>query len=116
PLPAPLSIGDNDLELRIDRPAPGRDETVTIHVPVAYRVRADLSTLTASPPVVTVRVEALPGTEVAIEGQPVALDASGKGAHAIDVSAEVEGPSDDVKANDRKIAFTIVPRDDRAKE
>ena len=107
PLPAPLSIGDNDLEMTIDRPPPGRDETVKVHVPVAYRVKADLSTLTVAPAAITVRVEAIAGTEVTVDGKPVALDASGKGWHAIDVSSEVEGSSDDQKAIDKKIPFTI---------
>lgn len=107
PLPAPLSIGDNDLEMTIDRPPPGRDETVKVHVPVAYRVKADLSTLTVAPAAITVRVEALAGTEVTVDGKPVALDASGKGWHAIDVSSEVEGPSDDQKTIDKKVPFTI---------
>lgn len=107
PLPAPLSIGDNDLEMQIDRPGSGRDEVVKVHVPVAYRVKADLSTLTASPPVITVRVEALADTEVSVDDKPVQLDASGKGSAAIDVSAEVEGPSDDQKSIDKKIPFSI---------
>jgi len=107
PLPAPLSIGDNDLEMTIDRPPPGRDETVKVHVPVAYRVKADLSSLTVAPAAITVRVEALAGTEVTVDGKPVVLDASGKGWHAIDVSSEVEGPSDDQKTIDKQIPFTI---------
>lgn len=116
PLPAPLSIGDNDLEMTIDRPPPGRDETVKVHVPVAYRVKADLSTLATTPAVITVRVEALPGTAVTIDGAPVTLDDAGKGAHAIDVSREIEGPSDDQKAIEKKIAFTIRPKDASAPE
>ncbi len=107
PLPAPLSIGDNDLEMKIDRPASGRDETVKVHVPVAYRVKADLATLTTAPAAITVRIEALPGTEVTVDGKPVALDDSGKGAQTIDVTSEVEGPSDEQKAIDKKIPFTI---------
>jgi hypothetical protein len=107
PLPAPLSIGDNDLEMKIDRPPPGRDETVKVHVPVAYRVKADLSTLAVSPAAITVRVEALAGTEVTVDGKPIALDGSGKGSATIDVAAEVEGPSDESKTIDRKIPFAI---------
>lgn len=116
PLPAPLSIGDNDLEMKIDRPPPGRDETVKVHVPVAYRVKADLSTLTTAPAAITVRVEALPGTEVTVDGRPLALDATGKGSQAIDVATEVEGPSDEQKAIDKKIPFTIKPKDAAAAE
>src|SRR5262249_50799844 len=105
PLPAPLSIGDNDLEMRIERPPPGRGETVKIHVPAAYRVKAALSTLTAAPPAITVRVEAATGTEVVVDGKRVTLDTTGKASPTIDVTAEVEGPSDDLKTIDRKIPF-----------
>ncbi len=111
PLPAPLSIGDNTLTVAIDRPATGRDEEVKIHVPVAYRVRADLTTLSASPPAITVRVEAVPGTDVRVEGKPLALDAEGKGAYALDVTQDVEGPSDETKTIERKIPFSITPKD-----
>ncbi len=110
PLPAPLSIGDNDLEMKIDRPPPGRDETVKVHVPVAYRVKADLSTLTTAPAAITVRVEALAGTEVTVDGKPVALDGAGKGSQTIDVNGDVEGPSDEQKAIDKQIPFTIKPK------
>jgi hypothetical protein len=106
-LPAPLSIGDNVLTLGIDRPPPGRDENVKIHVPVAYRMKVDLSTLTESPPVITVRVEASAGTEVTVDGTRLTLDAAGKAAPTIDVRADVEGESDDTKTIDRKIPFTI---------
>ena len=116
PLPAPLSIGENDLEMKIDRPPPGRDETVKVHVPVAYRVKADLATLTTAPAAITVRVEALPGTEVTVDEKPVELDASGKGSQTIDVTSEVEGPSDEQKAIDKKIPFTIKPKGAAAPE
>jgi hypothetical protein len=107
PLPAPLSVGDNDLDMKIERPAPGRTETVKVHVPVAYRVKADLSTLTAVPPTVTVRVEAGPGAEVTVDGKPVSLDATGKASPTIDVTKDVEGPSDEAKTIDLKIPFSV---------
>lgn len=110
PLPAPLSIGDNDLEVKIDRPGSGRDESVTVHVPVAYRVRADMATLSAKPPAITVRVEAMPGSEVSVEGTPVPLDATGRGAYPIDLAKDVEGTSDESKTIEKKIAFSITPK------
>jgi hypothetical protein len=116
PLPAPLTIGDNDLEMKIDRPAAGRDETVKIHVPVAYRVKADLAALTTGSPSIIVRVEASAGTEVTVDGKAVSLDSGGKGSQAIDVTPEVEGPSDDQKSIDKKIAFSIKPKGAAAPE
>jgi hypothetical protein len=109
PLPAPLSIGDNDLAVKIDRPGAGRDEEVKVHVPVAYRVRADLSTLSARPPAITVRVEATPGSTATVNDQPIPLDASGRGSYAVDLSKETEG-SGEAKPLERKIAFAITPK------
>lgn len=109
PLPAPLSIGDNDLGVKIDRPAGGRSETVKVHVPVAYRVRADLSTLSAKPPAITVRIEATPGSTVTVEDKPVTLDATGRGSYAIDLSKETEGEGE-AKSFERKIPFAITAK------
>lgn len=94
PLAAPLHVGDNALSLVIDRPGMGRDETVKLVVPVAYRVRADVTTMTSDHPSITIRVEAPPGSDVRVDDKPVALDASGAGAYAIDESAATEGPAD----------------------
>ncbi|HSO37184.1 MAG TPA: hypothetical protein VLT33_31880, partial [Labilithrix sp.] len=109
PLPAPLSIGDNNLAVKIDRPGAGRDEEVKVHVPVAYRVRADLATLSARPPAITVRVEASLGSEVTVDDKPVTLDATGRGSYAIDLSKETEGTGE-AKTFERKIPFVITPK------
>jgi hypothetical protein len=109
-LPAPLAIGDNELTLHLDRPGAGRDEDVKIHVPVAYRVRADLTTLSARPPAITVRVEATPGSAATVEGKPLALDANGRAAYAIDLTKDTEGPADETRTFDRKIPFSITPK------
>ena len=109
PLPAPLSIGDNNLAVKIDRPGAGRDEDVKVHVPVAYRVRADLATLSAKPPAITVRVEAVIGSEVKVDDKPVPLDATGRGTYAIDLSRETEGTGE-AKTFERKIPFVITPK------
>lgn len=110
PLPAPLTVGENKLVVRLDRPGAGRDEDITMHVPVAYRVRADLTTLTATPPVITVRVDAAPDSTVTVDQKPLTLDASGKGTYAVDVSSEVLGPRDEAVALERKIPFTVTPK------
>ena len=109
PLPAPLSIGDNNLAVNIDRPGAGRDEEVKVHVPVAYRVRADLATLNARPPAITVRVEAVAGSEVKVDDKPVVLDATGRAAYPIDLSKETEGTGE-AKTFERKIPFVIIPK------
>ena len=109
PLPAPLSIGDNTLGVKIDRPGAGRDEEVKVHVPVAYRVRADLATLSAKPSVITVRVEAVPGSDVKVEEHPVTLDDTGRGAYVIDLGKVNEGTGE-ASTFERKIPFVITPK------
>jgi hypothetical protein len=109
-LPAPLRVGDNALTLHIARPGVGREEDQKLVVPIAYRVRADLSTLSAKPAAITVRVDATPGSTVTVDNKPVALDAEGRGAVALDVSSELEGPSIETKIIERKVPYTITPK------
>ncbi len=103
----PLKVGDNPIEIHLDRPGIGRDEKVKAVVPIAYRVRADLSDISAEPPAITVRVETLPGTTVLIDGKPVALDASGKGAHAIDITAETEGSTEESRVIEKTVPYEV---------
>ncbi len=109
-LPQPLKVGQNPLVLKIDRPGAGRDEDAKIEVPVAFRLRADLSTLSATPPTITVRVEAQPGSDVRIADKPIALDAKGEAALAVDVGPDTMGPSDETKRIDRTIDYAITPK------
>lgn len=109
-LPAPLAVGDNNVKLHIDRPGVGRDEDQSLVVPVAYRVRADLSTLAAKPPTITIRVDATPGSDVTLDDKPIALDAQGRAAYPIDVSAETEGPSVETRVLERKVSYSVTPK------
>jgi hypothetical protein len=109
-----LKVGNNPLTIHIDRPNLGRDESVQVVVPVAFRIRADLADLGAARPAITVRVEALAGTDVRIDGKPVALDANGEGAYAIDISSETEGTADETRLIDRLIPYVVTPRSGEA--
>ena len=102
PLAKPLNVGENDLTVTLDRPGSGRDESVKLAVPVAFRIRADLSDINAKTPVIAVRVSAAPGSDVTVDKKPLALDATGNGSYVIDVSADTEGPTEDVRLIDRK--------------
>ncbi len=114
PLVNPLKVGDNSLKLHLDRPNLGRDETVTLVVPVLYRVRADLSEIGAAHPAINVRVEALPGSDVQVDGKPVALDANGNGAYALDVAGDTEGPADEKRTIDRTVPYVVTPKGGQA--
>jgi hypothetical protein len=115
-LKTPLKVGDNPFTIEIDRPSTGRDETIKAIVPVAYRVRADLPDIASDPPVITVRVEALPGTDVRVDGKPVALDVRGTGTFAIDISSETDGPSDEGKVIEKTIPYEVVPKNGKAEK
>jgi hypothetical protein len=109
-LAAPLKVGDNAITLHLERPGRSRDEEVTAVVPIAYRVKADLTGLAGAHPTIVVRVEATPGTDVRVEDKPVTLDANGQGSYAIDVASLAAGWSDEVRLIDRSIPYTIVPK------
>lgn len=107
PLAKPLEVGENDLLLKVDRPGAGRDEEVKLPVPLGFYVRADLANIAAKPPSITVRVAAAPGSTVTVDGKPLALDASGKGAYALDVTADTEGAAEDIRVIDKKIPYAV---------
>jgi hypothetical protein len=109
-LPEPLRVGENTLPLVIDRPGMGRDETVKLVVPVAYRVRADVSTMESARPSITIRVEARPGTDVRVDGKPVSLDGSGTGSYAVDESAAAEGAADESRVVSVDVPYVVTPK------
>ena len=105
----PLAVGDNPLSIRLTRPRMGRNEDVKVVVPIAFRIKADLASLSDVHPTVVVRVEAVAGSVVKIDGKPVTLDATGKGSYAVDVTAQTSGWSDDLRLIDQAIPYSIVP-------
>ncbi len=107
PLTHPLVVGENRFEISIDRPGNGRDETVQVVMPVAYRIKPDLSALQQPTPLIRVDVQAKPGTTVLIDGQPVAIGSDGKGSYTVDVSAQCEGPSAEVKAIEKSLPYEV---------
>lgn len=110
-LPAPLAIGDTALRVSIDRPGSGRDESVTLPVRVAYRVRPELGTLDGDRPSIQIVVDAMAGSRVTLDGEEVALR-DGRAAKNIDVSKDIFGTSADAAAQlSRKVSFTVTPPD-----
>jgi hypothetical protein len=109
-LPRPLAVGDNRFQVKIDRPGSGRDESVELSMPVAFRVRPDLTGLTGSPPTFHVEVEAMPETSILVDGVAVQVDAGGKARYPVDVSEACSGPNAEVTTIDRKLSYTIQPK------
>jgi hypothetical protein len=106
-VPAPLRVGDNQVEVVVDRPGTGRDETLRLTVPIAYRIKPDLGPLQSAAPAIHILVEALPGSTATVLGTQVPLGPDGKGTHILDLRAELSGPSGQPKQIDREVAYTI---------
>jgi hypothetical protein len=87
----------------------GRDEIVRLVVPVAYRVSADVTTMSAPHPSITIRVEAMRGAQVQVDGKPLALDANGAGAYAVDETAATEGPADESRVVSVDVPYVVEP-------
>ncbi len=107
PLAQSLHVGQNALSLHVDRPGMGRDEVVALSVPVAYRVRADVSAMNGPHPSILIHVEALAGSEVRVADKAVTLDASGAGTYAIDEGAATEGPADESRVVSLDVPYTV---------
>jgi hypothetical protein len=110
PLVAPLALGENRLKIAVDRPASGRDETVEVDVKVGYRLRPDLAMLNSDKPTLHIAIEALAGTEITLGGQVVKIE-DGSKAHAIDVSADCTGSSDEPATLKRSVPYVVKSRD-----
>jgi hypothetical protein len=100
-------VGENNLALAVDRPEGGRDETVTLVVPVAYRFNPDLSALQDPTPAVRVDVEALAGSVVTVQGKPLALDGAGRGSVKVEVQGELLALGSEQKVFRKEILYTI---------
>jgi hypothetical protein len=111
-----LRVGDNPLALSIDRPGMGRDEVLKLVVPVAYRVVADVAPMSGAHPSIVVRVQAIPGSEVTLDGKRLPLDGEGNGAYAIDESAATDGPADESRVLSADIPYEVVPKGGGAPE
>ena len=81
-----LHVGDNVVAIDVVFPD-GSTESHSVTLTVEYRVRADLTTLSATPPAITVVVDALPTSTVVLDATPLALDAAGHGVRAYPIAA-----------------------------
>jgi hypothetical protein len=109
-LAEPLRVGDNELVLQITRAGLGRNETLKMVVPVAFRVHADVSTMSAVHPSITIRAEATPGSDVKIDGKPVPLDANGVGSYAVDETTATEGAADESRTISADVPYVVTPK------
>lgn len=107
PLARALAVGDNRFSVQINRPGGGRDESVGLVMPIAYRVRPNLALLQEGKPSFSIDVEAAPGASITIDGAGVVLGADGKGSVTVDVAAECAGANAENKAIERTFAYVV---------
>lgn len=106
PMPKPLNLGLNDIEIEIQRTGFGRNERMGLQFPIDYRLAWDLSQLEAIPPTLRVVVEAALGVTVSLDGQPVPL-ADNKGLHPVPIAADLIGPSTSEQWLEKSVSVAI---------
>jgi hypothetical protein len=107
-LASPLKVGENLFSVAVDRPANGRDETVSLIVQIGYRIRPDLSALDSDKPQLRIAIEGAPQASMTIDGKPLTLGNDGKGIYDIDVTSECTGLADEPKSIERAIPYSVV--------
>jgi hypothetical protein len=105
--PEPLPLGSNTLAFRIERPGSRPQSVTTTLPPLEYRVRPDTSTLSGDEPRLSLRIEALPGSQVKIGREPVSLDERGLGVGKLDISEKLRGPKGEVESFEQAVDYAI---------
>jgi hypothetical protein len=106
PLPRPLNLGFNDIEIEIERTGFGRNERMRLEFPIDYRLAWDLAGLAQTPPVLGISVEAALGVTVSLDGQLVRL-IDNKGLHPVSIATDLMGPSATEQWLEKSVAVAI---------
>ncbi|HEU4583248.1 MAG TPA: hypothetical protein VFS67_33550 [Polyangiaceae bacterium] len=106
---APLALGENKLQLAMQKPGEGPQQVELRLPPVEYRIHPDTSTLVGDQPRLRLDLEALPGTQVQLGKDLVPIDAQGHGVQEIDVSGQLLGQSTDIATFEEAVPYVITP-------
>lgn len=87
-----LQVGDNEIVVDVITPD-GATEQQSVVLSLDYRVRPDLTGLEADPPVLAIVVNALPGSTVMVDDEPLLIDATGHGRKEVPLGTGHEGPA-----------------------
>lgn len=104
----PIKVGENALSISLTTKG-GSPSSVSLSVPLDFRVRGDLGGLDADKPELRVLVNALPGSLVQVDGQSVPLSADGQASYGVDVSRDLTGPEPTVQRLVRKLSYAVTP-------
>jgi hypothetical protein len=99
-----LKVGDNSVLVNLDRPGFGRDEDVTLQIPVRFQLEADFSHLSDGRLGATIHA----GPNAAASADSVAVPlTSGVGTAAFDFTAQATGPSTEVTWATHSFEFSV---------
>jgi hypothetical protein len=100
-----LQLGSNRLKVDLSRPGLGRDESVTLDVPLRFRIRADLTALAEPKPMLALQLDAVPGASAVVDGNPVPL-VEGHARVLLDPGS-LTGSVAEVGRIERKVAYSV---------
>lgn len=103
-----LTIGVNRLSLNVKRPNRATSETVSVTVPIEFRVTTSLAELASDPPTISVQLESTPKTQFVIDGRSHTVGPDGKLAVPIDVSKSLTGSASAVVPFEQRLAYEIL--------
>ena len=105
----PLALGENQLQLGMQKPGGSLQEVEVRLPPVEYRIHPDTSTLVGDKPRLRLELETLPGTQVQLGTDNVSVDAQGHGVQEIDVSGQLLGQATDISTFEQAVPYVITP-------
>lgn len=107
-LKTPLKVGDNPIVLVLERPGRSREE-IALALPIEFRVRGSTEQLAQDSPKVSVLASVRAGTQLEVDGKPVAADPNGSVRFDYDVASELTGPEATVKTLQRNVPYKATP-------
>jgi hypothetical protein len=105
----PLALGENKLQLGVQKPGGSAREVEVRLPPIEYRIHPDTSTLVGDKPRLRLELETLPGTQVQLGKDNVPVDAQGHGVQEIDVSGQLLGQSTEISTFEEAVPYVITP-------
>jgi hypothetical protein len=106
-LPTPLKVGKNQFSVDVDRGGKGRREQVGLLVQIGYRLNPDVSHLEGEHPTLSIKIDAVAGASVLIDGKPTVIGPDGRGSYDIDLTADCSGLADEARVVERAVAYSV---------
>ncbi len=109
----PLPIGNNDIEVSLERGGMGRDELISLSVPVRSRVQADVTPLRQGATALDIVVQAADEAQVTLDGNRVFL-AKGSARVPLELGDAIVGNSVQSELFEKTVTYSISEPDQPA--